>query len=168
MSPHPPASYIWLASRSPIPLVDRGEQRLPPWLLAVRKTARGIAGPQTITATPWRASLKGCSEWPRPCQRSIRGAASAQKKPPPATPKPLERTLRKREQSVDSQLSHSDRTRSTSKQDDPYTASRLLTSHGKRRDRVSNKTTHESQSTKSGLKHSPGFRSLRLGGQGGL
>ena len=47
------------------------------------------------------------------------------------------------------------------------TASRPLTEHGKRNDSVSNKTAHESHSTKSGLKHPPGFPSLRSGGQGG-
>ena len=41
------------------------------------------------------------------------------------------------------------------------TASRPLTEHGKWSDSVSNKTAHESQSTKSGLKHPPGFPSLR-------
>ena len=48
-----------------------------------------------------------------------------------------------------------------------HTPSRPLTAHGKRSDSVSNKTAHESQSTKSGLKHPPGFPSLRSEGQGG-
>ena len=46
------------------------------------------------------------------------------------------------------------------------TASRPLTEHGKRSDSMSNKTAHESQSTKSGLKHPPSFPSLRSGGLG--
>ena len=48
-----------------------------------------------------------------------------------------------------------------------HTETRPLTVHGKRSDSVSNKTAYESQSTKSGLKHPPGFQSLRSGGQGG-
>ena len=44
------------AAALPIPLADRGEQRPPPWPLAVTKTARGIAGPLAVTETPWRAS----------------------------------------------------------------------------------------------------------------
>ena len=49
LTPGSPAAH-------PIPLADRGEQRPPPWLLAVTKTARGIAWPLAVTATPWRAS----------------------------------------------------------------------------------------------------------------
>ena len=87
----------------PIPLADRGEQRPP--------------GEQAKVAAVNNSG--NCHDRSR--QRGIGGAASGQKKPPPATPKPLERTLCECERSVDRQRSHSDHTKPTSKRDDPRT-----------------------------------------------
>ena len=155
----------------PIPLADRREQRLPP-LLAVMKTARGIAGPNRSQRPPGKQAKVAAvndsgNSRDRSCQSGFGGAASGQKtatshiettranamkplavrRPPTIAPRPHQAKPQTR--------------RST------HTASRPLTAHGKQSDSVSSKTAHKSHSTKSGFKHPPSFPSLRSGGQGG-
>ena len=126
-SPHPPTSHAWLASRTPhtasrqrrtatVTMTASGHEKRREGSLDRYRSQRPPGEQAEVAAVNDSSNHRNRSR-----QRGIGGAASGQKKPPPATLKPLERTLWECEWSVDRQRSHSNRTKPTSKQDDPHT-----------------------------------------------
>ena len=146
----------------PIPLADIGEQR-PQEGSWDRYPSQRPPGKQAKVAA---VNDSGNSR-DRSRQSGFGGAASGQKTATGHTETPRANAMKPLVVRTPPMIAQRPHKAKQQARQSTHTASRPLTAHGKRSDSVSNKTAHESHSTKSGLKHPPGFPSLRSGGQGG-
>ena len=172
LSPHPPASHAWLASRSPH-TASRQRREATSSVIASghengerdRGTAIGHSEPHGEHARAAAATDSGNSR-DRPHQSGFGGAASGQKTATGHTETTRANTMKplavRRPPTTAPQP-----TRENSKRDDPLPQHHdRLTEHGKRSDSVSHKTDHESHPTKSGLKAPSRLPKPKIGSPG--
>ena len=130
----------------PIPLADRGEQR-PSMTASFHENGERDRGTAIGHSDPLDRSR----------QRGFGGAASGQKTATGHTETTRANAMKTRAVRRPPTIAQRPHKANQQTRRSKHTASRPLTAHGKRSDSVSNKTTHENQPTKSGLKHPPGF-----------